>query len=83
MWKIACCKKVPDIVVTPPSPPKELAKNLLESNKEKLEREAFFRQLMMSKKPLLKKPKSDPTPVDITKEESIANYIAQESHENC
>ena len=46
---------------------------------KKVEREVFFRKLMEKKKPLLQQQKSDPTPVDITKEESIAKYIAKEN----
>ena len=49
---------------------------------KKTEREDFFRQLMTKKKPLLQRQKSNPTPVDITKEESIAKYIAAENDED-
>ena len=48
---------------------------------KKTEREDFFRQLMTKKKPLLQRQKSNPTPVDITKEESIAKYIASENED--
>ena len=50
----------------------------LDNKAQKVEREAFFRKLMEKKKPLLQRQKSNPTPLDITKEESIAKYIAEE-----
>ena len=37
---------------------------------------------MTKKKPLLQRQKSNPTPVDITKEESIAKYIAGENDDD-
>ena len=63
-------------MVTPPTP--EDAKLQVEQKLKKMERDAFFRKLMESKKPLLKKQNDNPTTSDMTKEESIARYIAAE-----
>ena len=57
-------------MVTPPTP--EDAKLQVEQNLKKMERDAFFRKLMESKKPLLKKQNDKPSTSDMTKEESIA-----------
>ena len=64
-------------MVTPPTP--EDAKLQVEQNLKKMERDAFFRKLMESKKPLLKKQKVNPSTLDMTQEESIARYIAAET----
>ena len=74
---------VPDIVVTPPSPPKQNTLTDLEfkdlETKDLKDRQTFFMQLMKSKKPLLQQSNLEPTPMDIAKEEkSITNYIAAE-----
>ena len=63
-------------MVTPPTP--EDAKLQVEQKLKKMERDAFFRKLMESKKPLLKKQNDKPSTSDMTKEESIARYIAAE-----
>lgn len=59
-------------MVTPPSPP-------VPSDEKKAkvdnERESFVRGLMVKNKPLLQRQKSNPTTMDMTKEESIAKYI--------
>lgn len=66
--------------MTPPSP--TLAKKMtfqeMSAGKASIERDDFYRKLA-KKKPLLQRQKSDPTPVDITNEESIASYIANET----
>ena len=67
---------VPEILVTPPTPDME---TLQKQDLNKKEREAFFRTLMANKKPMLQKEKVQPSPVDMTTEESISKYIAQES----
>ena len=71
-----CALVVPNIVVTPPTP--ENAKLQVEQKLKKMERDAFFRKLMESKKPLLKKQNDKPSTSDMTREESIARYIAAE-----
>lgn len=63
-------------MVTPPTP--EDAKLQVEQKLKKMERDAFFRKLMESKKPLLKRQNDNPSTSDMTKEESIARYIAAE-----
>ena len=63
-------------MVTPPTP--ENAKLQVEQKLKKMERDAFFRKLMESKKPLLKKQNDKPSTSDMTKEESISRYIAAE-----
>jgi hypothetical protein len=73
---------VPLIVVTPPSPPPASDKAPDSKTKQRIEREAFFRKLMSDKKPLLQRQKSNPTPIDMTKEESIVKYIAVEMSED-
>ena len=62
-------------MVTPATPVKE---TILTDPQKMDERKAFFQKLMVSKKPMLLKEQTDPTPLDISKEESIAKYINNE-----
>lgn len=50
----------------------------LNANKLSTQRDDFYRKLA-KKKPCLQKQKSNPTPIDITNEESITSYVANET----
>ena len=64
-------------VVSPPSQPKTIEK-IDEKNENERRRQAFIKQLSLTKKPLLNQQKSNPTPLDMTNEEAISKYIVSE-----
>ena len=62
--------------MTPPSPKKDKEAKITDD----IHRQAFLKQLTKTRKPLLDQKTTNPTPIDITNEETIAKYIASEGN---
>ena len=66
--------------MTPPSPKKDNKFGEKAKNTDDIRRQAFIKQLTKTRKPLLDQKTTNPTPLDITNEETIAKYIASEGN---
>ena len=66
--------------MTPPSPKKDKKQVEKAKNADNVHRQAFLKQLTKTRKPLLDQKTTNPTPLDITNEETIAKYIASEGN---
>ena len=66
--------------MTPPSPKKDKKQVEKAKNTDDIHRTAFLKQLTKTRKPLLDQKTTNPTPIDITNEETIAKYIASEDN---
>ena len=66
--------------MTPPSPKKDKKQVEKATTTNDIRRQAFLKQLTKTRKPLLDQKTTNPTPIDITNEETIAKYIASEGN---
>ena len=66
--------------MTPPSPKKDKKQVEKATTTNDIRRQAFLKQLTKTRKPLLDQKTTNPTPLDITNEETIAKYIASEGN---
>ena len=66
--------------MTPPSPKKDKKQVEKAKNTDDVRRQAFLKQLTKTRKPFLDQKTTNPTPLDITNEETMSKYIASEGN---